>query len=161
MPLSHIEHFAFLIPGSHHEYDPARGLEDTLQLFEHGERLGYDSGWVRQRHLERGISSASTFLAAATRRTKHIGLGTAVIQLGYENPFRLAEDLATVDLLSNGRLNVGVSVGVPLFAHLIEDFVDAAPIADYSHRRAEKLAKALRSEPPSQPIYSMMIGIIT
>ena len=79
MPLSHIEHFAFLIPGSHHENDPARGLEDTLQLFEHGERLGYDSAWVRQRHLERGISSAATFLAAASQRTKRIGLGTAVI----------------------------------------------------------------------------------
>lgn len=150
MPLSHIEHFAFLIPGSHHEDNPAQGLEDTLQLFEHGERLGYDSGWVRQRHLERGISSAATFLAAATQRTKRIGLGTAVIQLGYENPFRLAEDLATVDLLSHGRLNVGVSVGAPPFAHLIEDFVDAVPIADYSHSRAEKFARALRSEPLSE-----------
>ncbi|MCB4920779.1 LLM class flavin-dependent oxidoreductase [Brucella intermedia] len=149
MPLSHIEHFAFLIPGSHHENDPARGLEDTLQLFEHGEGLGYDSAWVRQRHLERGISSAATFLAAASQRTKHIGLGTAVIQLGYENPFRLAEDLATVDLLSTGRLNVGVSVGAPPFAHLIADFVDTAPVADYSHTRAEKLAQALRSEPLS------------
>ncbi|OIS94719.1 LLM class flavin-dependent oxidoreductase [Brucella cytisi] len=149
MPLSHIEHFAFLIPGSHRENDPAQGLEDTLQLFEYGERLGYDSAWVRQRHLERGISSAATFLAAASQRTKRIGLGTAVIQLGYENPFRLAEDLATVDLLSNGRLNVGVSVGAPPFAHLVADFVDVAPIADYSHARAEKLAQALRSEPLS------------
>ncbi|ERM02850.1 oxidoreductase [Brucella intermedia 229E] len=106
---------------------------------------------MRQRHLERGISSAATFLAAASQRTKRIGLGTAVIQLGYENPFRLAEDLATVDLLSNGRLNVGgVSVGgAPPFAHLIADLVDAAPIADYSHTRAEKLAQALRSEPLS------------
>lgn len=149
MPLGHIEHFSFLIPGSHRENDPAQGLEETLQLFEHGERLGYDSAWVRQRHLERGISSAATFLAAASQRTQRIGLGTAVIQLGYENPFRLAEDLATVDLLSNGRLNVGVSVGAPPFAHLIADFVDAAPIADYSHIRAEKLAQALRSEPLS------------
>lgn len=149
MPLSNIEHFAFLIPGSHRENNPAQGIEDTLQLFEHGERLGYDSGWVRQRHLERGISSAATFLAAVTQRTKRIGLGTAVIQLGYENPFRLAEDLATVDLLSHGRLNVGVSVGAPPFAHMIEDFVDTVPIADYSHTRAEKLARALRSEPLS------------
>ncbi|MFD2650473.1 LLM class flavin-dependent oxidoreductase [Brucella rhizosphaerae] len=149
MPLSHIDHFAFLIPGSHRENNPAQGLEDTLQLFERGEQLGYDSGWVRQRHLERGISSAATFLAAASQRTNRIGLGTAVIQLGYENPFRLAEDLATVDLLSHGRLNVGVSVGAPPFAHLLSNFVDAAPIADYSHARAEKLAHALRSEPLS------------
>ena len=64
MPLSHIEHFAFLVPGNYTDEDPARGLEDTLHLFELGERLGYDSAWVRQRHLERGVSSAATFLAA-------------------------------------------------------------------------------------------------
>jgi alkanesulfonate monooxygenase SsuD/methylene tetrahydromethanopterin reductase-like flavin-dependent oxidoreductase (luciferase family) len=84
-----------------------------------------------------------------SQRTKRIGLGTAVIQLGYENPFRLAEDLATVDVLSHGRLNVGVSVGAPPFAHLISDYVDTAPDADYSHARAEKFARALRSEPLS------------
>ncbi len=149
MPLSHIKKFSFLVPGSYHDDDPAQGLEDTLQLFERGERLGYDSAWVRQRHLERGISSAATFLAAATQRTRRIGLGTAVIQLGYENPFRLAEDMATVDVLSRGRLNVGVSVGAPPFADLIAEFTDAAPQADYSHARAEKLARALRSQPLS------------
>lgn len=119
MPLSHLDHVAFLVPGNYEDEDPARGLEETLRLIVHGERLGYDSAWVRQRHLERGISSAATFLAAATQRTTRIGLGTAVIQLGYENPFRLAEDLATVDVLSGGRLAVGVSVGPPLFAALI------------------------------------------
>ncbi|MCF1473383.1 LLM class flavin-dependent oxidoreductase [Agrobacterium vitis] len=150
MPLSHIKHFAFLIPGSYREDNPAEGLEETLRLFELGEELGYDSAWVRQRHLERGISSAATFLAAASQRTSTIGLGTAVIQLGYENPFRLAEDLATVDGLSRGRLNVGVSVGAPPFAHLIAPFTDAAPEADYSHARAEKLALALQSKPLSE-----------
>lgn len=49
------------------------------------------------------------FLAAASQRTSRIELGSAVIQMGYENPFRLAEDLATVDILSRGRLNVGLS----------------------------------------------------
>ncbi|MBO9653555.1 MAG: LLM class flavin-dependent oxidoreductase [Agrobacterium tumefaciens] len=149
MPLSHITHFSFLIPGNYDDDDPFAGLERTLQLFERGEELGYHSAWIRQRHLERGVSSAATFLAAASQRTKTIGLGTAVIQLGYENPFRLAEDLATVDVLSRGRLNVGVSVGAPPFAHLIRDYTDLAPEADYSHGRAEKLARALRSEPLS------------
>ncbi|MFK3690354.1 LLM class flavin-dependent oxidoreductase [Agrobacterium tumefaciens] len=149
MPLSHISHFAFLVPGNYLDDDPGRGIEETLGLFEVGEALGFHSAWVRQRHLERGVSSAATFLAAASQRTKRIGLGTAVIQLGYENPFRLAEDLATVDVLSRGRLNVGVSVGPPPFAHLISDYVDHAPEADYSHARAEKLAAALRSQPLS------------
>lgn len=149
MPLSHITHFSFLVPGNYDDDDPFKGLEETLQLFERGEDLGYHGAWIRQRHLERGVSSASTFLAAASQRTKKIGLGTAVIQLGYENPFRLAEDLATVDVLSRGRLNVGVSVGAPPFAHLIPDYTDPSLEADYSHKRAEKLARALRSEPLS------------
>ncbi|MCX8999658.1 LLM class flavin-dependent oxidoreductase [Rhizobiaceae bacterium BDR2-2] len=147
MPLSHLNHIAFLVPGNYEDDDPARGLEDTLGLFELGERLGYDSAWVRQRHLERGISSAATFLAAATQRTRTIGLGTAVIQLGYENPFRLAEDLATVDILSHGRLNVGVSAGPPPFAHLIGDLIDPVEGLDFSHARAEKLARALSGKP--------------
>lgn len=102
---------------------------------------------MRQRHLERGVSSAATFLAAASQRTRTIGLGTAVIQLGYENPFRLAEDLATVDVLSHGRLNVGVSAGPPPFAALLGDLVDPLEGADFSHRRAERLARALSGEP--------------
>lgn len=53
-----------------------------------------------------------TILAAPSQRTRHIRFGTAVIPLGAENPFRLAEDLATVDLLSGGRLEPGFSVGV-------------------------------------------------
>lgn len=53
-------------------------------------------------------------LAAATQPTRRIELGTAVTPLGSENPLRLAEDLATVDLLSDGRLNPGVSSGSPM-----------------------------------------------
>lgn len=142
-PLAHIAHLAFLVPGNYEDHDPRKGLEETLALIALGERLGYDSAWVRQRHLERGISSAATFLAAATQRTWRIGLGTAVIQLGYEDPFRLAEDLSTVDVLSGGRLHVGVSVGPPPFADLIAGLTDAAPDADYGHGRAERLAQAL------------------
>lgn len=148
-PLAHLDHIAFLVPGNYEEDDPATGLEETLGLFELGERLGYHSAWVRQRHLERSVSSAATFLAAASQRTSRIGLGSAVIQLGYENVFRLAEDLATVDALSRGRLNVGVSVGAPPFTDLIGDFVDAAPDADYGHGRAERLARALAGNPLS------------
>lgn len=147
MPLSHIKHIAFLVPGNFSDEDPAAGLENTLNLIELGEQLGYSSAWVRQRHLERGISSASTFLAAATQRVRNIQLGTAVIQLGYENPFRLAEDLSTVDVLSNGRLNVGVSVGPPPFAHLLSDIIDPVEGLDFSHLRAERLAKALSGTP--------------
>lgn len=150
MPLSHIRRFSFLVPGNYDDDNPAKGIEETLKLIVLGEQLGYTGALVRQRHLERGISSAATFLAAASQRTSTIELGTAVIQLGYENPFRLAEDLSTVDILSGGRLNVGVSVGAPPFADLITDYVDDVPQADYSHARAEKLSLALQSRPLSE-----------
>jgi len=136
-----IRHLAFLTPGNYAEDDPLAGIEAALKLFEFGEKLGFDGAWVRQRHLERGVSSAATFLAAATQRTRRIELGAAVIQMGYENPFRLAEDLATVDVLSRGRLQVGLSAGAPLHGALLGNrFHDAAPnTVDYSHKRVGRL----------------------
>ncbi|ROR96542.1 alkanesulfonate monooxygenase SsuD/methylene tetrahydromethanopterin reductase-like flavin-dependent oxidoreductase (luciferase family) [Salana multivorans] len=138
---------SFLTPGNFHDDDPGAGLEDTLRLVEAGERLGYQGAWVRQRHLEHGISSAATVLAAATQRTRRIALGTAVVPLGYESPFRLAEDLATVDVLSGGRLQVGVSVGRPPHAELIGELVHGPGWAsqDFGYARAEALATNLAS----------------
>lgn len=116
----------FTLAGNYPETDPATGLEDTLRLFEFAEEIGLQVAGIRQRHLERGVSSALTFLAAATQRTEAIRLETAVVPLGYETPFRLAEDFGTVDALSKGRLNVGISSSAPhgaLLRHLgrIED----------------------------------------
>jgi alkanesulfonate monooxygenase SsuD/methylene tetrahydromethanopterin reductase-like flavin-dependent oxidoreductase (luciferase family) len=141
-----ISHIGFLTPGNYPDSDPLSGLEKTLQLLAFGEELGFDSAWARQRHLEPGISSATAFLAAATQRTKRIQLGTAVIPIGYESPYRLAEDLSMVDVLSRGRLNVGLSAGRPLHADLI------GPLAfdgdwekhDFSHDRVLRFADNLR-----------------
>lgn len=138
-------HFAFLTPGNFSAAAPGAGLEETLRLITEGEDLGFDSAWVRQRHLERGISSAATFLAAASQRTSRIGLGTAVIQLGYENPFRLAEDLATVEALSGGRLNAGFSDGPAPFAGLLGDVLPPLFAPDEPYGRAERLRHALSS----------------
>ncbi|MFT4259116.1 LLM class flavin-dependent oxidoreductase [Microbacterium sp.] len=122
----------FTLAGNYPEADPAAGLEDTLRLFEFAEEIGLQVAGIRQRHLERGVSSALTFLAAATQRTESIRLETAVVPLGYETPFRLAEDFGTVDALSKGRINVGVSSSAPhgaLLRHLgrleDEDEIDA------------------------------------
>jgi alkanesulfonate monooxygenase SsuD/methylene tetrahydromethanopterin reductase-like flavin-dependent oxidoreductase (luciferase family) len=141
-----ISHIGFLTPGNYPADDPLSGLEQTLQQFQYGEELGFDSAWVRQRHLEPGISSASAFLAAATQRTTRIQLGTAVIPIGYESPYRLAEDLATVDVLSCGRLNIGVSAGRPLHADLIAPLVFDGDWTshDFSHDRVLRFAGNLR-----------------
>src|ERR1700753_3803541 len=103
----------FLTIGLFDGDDPGPGAQTPREIIERGERLGFDSAWLRHRHLQYGISSPVAVLAAASQRTSRIDLGTAVIPLGWENPLRLAEDLATVDVLSGGRLNPGISVGPP------------------------------------------------
>ncbi len=139
--------------------DPARGHESTLEIIELGERLGFDSAWVRHRHLQYGISSPIAILAAASQRTSRIELGTAVIPLGWENPLRLAEDLATVDLLSGGRLNPGVSVGAPMRYEEVKAalYPDTADLEDFSYERVERLLRHLRGEPATT--FSGIAGI--
>lgn len=146
--MQNISHISFLTPGNYADDAPGQGLEETLQLIELGETLGYDGAWVRQRHLEHGVSSASVFLAAATQRTRTIELGSAVIQMGYESPFRLAEDLLTVDVLSNGRLNVGLSAGAPNHVELIGDNVFHGDWRqqDFSYARLKKLQENLSGQ---------------
>src|SRR5882757_6821077 len=145
MPLSSrpLRKLGFLTIGLFDEADPGRGHESTLEIIELGERLGFDSAWVRHRHLQYGISSPVAVLAAASQRTSRIGLGTAVIPLGWENPLRLAEDLATVDILAGGRLNPGVSVGPPMrFADVREAlYPDTADAEDFSHERVSRLLR--------------------
>src|SRR3954453_16102317 len=111
MPLPGVplEKLGFLTIGLFDGDDPGPGIESTLQVIELGERLGFDSAWLRHRHLQFGIISPFAHLAAATQRTSRIALGTAVPPLGWENPLRLAEDLATVDDQSGGRVNPGFS----------------------------------------------------
>lgn len=141
----------FLTIGLFDPADPGPGHESTLRLIELGEQLGLDSAWLRNRHLQHGISSPVAVLAAAAARTSRIQLGTAVIPLGWENPLRLAEDLATVDVLSGGRLNPGVSVGEPMnYEHLRQTlYPDTADIEDFSYRRVERLLSLLRGEQAS------------
>ncbi|WP_106620113.1 LLM class flavin-dependent oxidoreductase [Saccharothrix carnea] len=139
----------FLTIGLFDEADPGRGHRSTLQVIELGERLGFDSAWVRHRHLQFGISSPVAVLAAATQRTSRIELGTAVIPLGWENPLRLAEDLATVDVLSGGRLNPGVSAGPPMHFQRVREalYPDTANAEDFGYRRVERLLAHVRGEP--------------
>jgi alkanesulfonate monooxygenase SsuD/methylene tetrahydromethanopterin reductase-like flavin-dependent oxidoreductase (luciferase family) len=132
---------SFLTPGNYADDDPAGGLEQTLRLIAFGERAGYDGAWVRQRHLEHGISSAAVVLGAASQRTSTIELGTAVIPIGYESPWRLGEDLATADVLSGGRLAVGLSAGTPPHAELLGEHVFDGDWRSYDlgHGRIERL----------------------
>jgi alkanesulfonate monooxygenase SsuD/methylene tetrahydromethanopterin reductase-like flavin-dependent oxidoreductase (luciferase family) len=139
----------FLTIGLFDGQDPGPGHQDTLEVIEFGERLGFDSVWLRDRHLQYGISSPVAMLAAAAQRTSRIELGTAVIPLGWENPLRLAEDLATVDVLSGGRLNPGFSVGPPMHWDDVREalYPGTADAEDFSYQRAARLLRFVAGEP--------------
>jgi alkanesulfonate monooxygenase SsuD/methylene tetrahydromethanopterin reductase-like flavin-dependent oxidoreductase (luciferase family) len=98
-------------------------------------------------------------MAAASQRTSRIELGTAVIPLGLENPFRLAEDLATVDIMSGGRINPGVSVGTPmLYDHYKQAlYPNTHDVEDFSKDRVLRLLAALRGDPVSD--FAGTVGI--
>jgi alkanesulfonate monooxygenase SsuD/methylene tetrahydromethanopterin reductase-like flavin-dependent oxidoreductase (luciferase family) len=144
-----LSRLGFLTIGLFDGADPRPGHESTLEVIELGERLGFDSAWVRHRHLQYGISSPVALLAAASQRTSRIELGTAVIPLGWENPLRLAEDLATVDVLSGGRLNPGVSTGPPMHYDRVKDVLHpgTADAEDFGYERVERLLAMVRGEP--------------
>src|SRR5580700_2219229 len=146
-----LEKLGFLTIGLFDGRDPGPGHRVTLEMIELGERLGFDSAWVRHRHLQHGISSPVAVLAAASQRTDRIHLGTAVIPLGWENPLRLAEDLATVDILSGGRLNPGISVGPPMRYDQVKYalYPDTADLEDFSYDRVQRLLGFVRGEPAS------------
>ena len=143
----------FILAGNHPEGDPRTGLEQTLRLFAFAEDLGYDVAGIRQRHLERGISSALPFLAAASQRTSSIRLETDVVPLGYETPFRLAEDFGTVDALSGGRVNVGISTSSP-HGDLLGDLGRGDGSAD-PYALIERFLEALEGRPlADEPLYT-------
>ena len=78
------------------------------------ERLGFDSAWVAQHHFhewEGGLPAPFVFLGQVAVRTSRIRLGTGIVTLPLESPVRVAEDAAVLDLLSGGRLEVGVGPG--------------------------------------------------
>src|SRR3954465_10097811 len=144
-----LRRLGFLTIGLFDPADPGPGHTVTLEMIELGERLGFDSAWLRDRHLQHGISSPVAVLAAASQRTSRIGLGTAVIPLAWENPLRLAEDLATVDVLSGGRLNPGVSVGPPMHWDDVKGvlYPDTADSEDFGYERVRRLIAFVRGEP--------------
>jgi putative FMN-dependent luciferase-like monooxygenase len=95
------------------------------------ERLGYGVGWVAQHHFdveEGGLPSPLVFLAWIAAQTERIRLGTAIITLALEDPIRVAEDAAVLDVLCNGRLELGVGTGGDrdgLFANNFQRLRDA------------------------------------
>jgi hypothetical protein len=93
---------------------PADRYRLAAEQIKHAERTGFDSAWIAQHHFhesEGGLPAPFAFLGFVAAQTSRIRLGTGIVTLPLENPVRVAEDAAVLDLLSNGRLELGVGTG--------------------------------------------------
>ena len=101
------------------QVDPAERYRLATAQIIHAERFGFDSAWVAQHHFheeEGGLPGPFVFLAQVAALTSRIRLGTGIVTLPLELPIRVAEDAAVLDLMSGGRLEVGVGPGGNLSA---------------------------------------------
>ncbi|HEX5229986.1 MAG TPA: LLM class flavin-dependent oxidoreductase [Bryobacteraceae bacterium] len=88
-------------------------LLQSIDLAIEAERLGADGAYFRVHHFARQLGSPFPLLAAVGAKTKRIEIGTAVIDMRYENPHYMAEDAGAADLIAGGRLQLGISRGSP------------------------------------------------
>src|SRR5690349_21531040 len=91
----------------------ADALIQSIELAEAVEQLGADGAYFRVHHFAQQLASPFPLLAAVGARTKRIEIGTAVIDMRYENPLYMVEDAGAADLISGGRLQLGISRGSP------------------------------------------------
>ena len=85
----------------------------SIDLAVEAERLGMDGAYFRVHHFARQLASPFPLLAAVGAKTEKIEIGTAVIDMRYENPHYMAEDAGAADLIAGGRLQLGISRGSP------------------------------------------------
>src|ERR1700744_1027231 len=88
-------------------------LVQSIELAVAAEQLGADGAYFRVHHFARQIASPFPLLAAGGARTSRIEIGTAVIDMRYENPLYMIEDAGAADLIAGGRLQLGISRGSP------------------------------------------------
>ena len=91
----------------------ADSLLQSIELAVAAEELGADGAYFRVHHFARQLGSPFPLLAAVGARTRTIEIGTAVIDMRYENPLYMAEDAGAADLIAGGRLQLGISRGSP------------------------------------------------
>src|SRR5829696_4814866 len=112
-------------------------LLQSIELAVAAEEVGADGAYFRVHHFARQLASLFPLLAAVGARTNRIEIGTAVIDMRYENPLYMAEDAGAADLIAGGRLQLGISRGSPeqvvdgfrYFGHVPADGSDPATMA--------------------------------
>jgi len=134
----------------------ADALIQSIELAEAVEELGADGAYFRVHHFAQQLASPFPLLAAIGARTKRIEIGTAVIDMRYENPLYMVEDAGAADLIAGGRLQLGISRGSP--EQVIDGFhyFGYAPPAgetdaDMARQHAEVFLQALSGAGFAQP----------
>jgi alkanesulfonate monooxygenase SsuD/methylene tetrahydromethanopterin reductase-like flavin-dependent oxidoreductase (luciferase family) len=131
-------------------------LLQSIELAVAAEEVGADGAYFRVHHFARQLGSPFPLLAAVGARTTRIEIGTAVIDMRYENPLYMAEDAGAADVIAGGRLQLGISRGSP--EQVIEGYkyfgyapAEGQSDADMARRHAEVFLDLLRGEGFAQP----------
>jgi alkanesulfonate monooxygenase SsuD/methylene tetrahydromethanopterin reductase-like flavin-dependent oxidoreductase (luciferase family) len=144
-------------------------LLQSIDLAVEAERLGMDGAYFRVHHFARQLSSPFPLLAAVGARTRKIEIGTAVIDMRYENPHYMAEDAGAADLIAGSRLQLGISRGSPEqvvdgwrhFGHQLKEGEDDAAMG---RRHAEEFLELLGGEgfakPNPRPMFANPPGLL-
>jgi alkanesulfonate monooxygenase SsuD/methylene tetrahydromethanopterin reductase-like flavin-dependent oxidoreductase (luciferase family) len=147
----------------------ADALLQSIELAVAAEELGADGAYFRVHHFARQLASPFPLLAAVGARTKRIEIGTAVIDMRYENPLYMAEDAGSADVISGGRLQLGISRGSPEqvidgWRHFGYAPQDGETDADMARRHTEVLLEVLRGEgfarPNPRPMFPNPPGLL-
>jgi alkanesulfonate monooxygenase SsuD/methylene tetrahydromethanopterin reductase-like flavin-dependent oxidoreductase (luciferase family) len=131
-------------------------LLQSIEFTVASEELGADGAYFRVHHFARQLGSPFPLLAAVGARTNRIEIGTAVIDMRYENPFYMAEDAGAADLIAGGRLQLGISRGSPErvidgWRHFGYAPADGETDADMARRHAQVFLDVLGGEGFAEP----------
>jgi alkanesulfonate monooxygenase SsuD/methylene tetrahydromethanopterin reductase-like flavin-dependent oxidoreductase (luciferase family) len=144
-------------------------LLQSIELAVAGEDLGLDGAYFRVHHFARQLGSPFPLLAAVGARTKKIEIGTAVIDMRYENPMYMAEDAGAADIIAGGRLQLGISRGSPEqvidgWRHFGYKPRDGETEADMARRQAEVFLDVLKgvgfAQPNPEPMFPNPPGLL-
>ena len=144
-------------------------LLQSIDLAVAAEELGADGAFFRVHHFARQLASPFPLLAAVGARTRRIEIGTAVIDMRYENPLYMAEDAGAADLIAGGRLQLGISRGSPEqvidgWRHFGYRPVEGESDADMGRRHARVFFDVLRgkgfAEPSPRPMFQNPPGLL-
>jgi alkanesulfonate monooxygenase SsuD/methylene tetrahydromethanopterin reductase-like flavin-dependent oxidoreductase (luciferase family) len=162
--------FGHWTPSAHSKVRTASdALLQSIEVAVAAEELGLDGAFFRVHHFARQLGSPFPLLAAVGARTKRIEIGTAVIDMRYENPMYMAEDAGAADLIAGGRLQLGISRGSPEqvidgWRHFGHTPRDGETASDMARRHAEVFLELLNgvgfAEPNPQPMFSNPPGLL-